>query len=357
MMAVEAGGGRRLQFEFRGSGLEFFRIWIINISLTLLTLGIYSAWARVRTKRYFHGNTFLDGHSFDYHASPWRILAGRAIALALFIVYNVSVSFRPYYAYAWFGLFLVALPWLIISSLRFNARNTSYRNVRFNFTGQYGIAFATHIAWPIAGTMTLGILIPMARRARDFFHINHHTYGGKPFLTGYKPWNIYAIYLMGLGIGIALVIGIWVGVAYLVYSAPYAMPPAASDDTSVWLFFGFMYGMFAVIGFVWFFVGTFIDTLVFNLGIGNTMIDGRHKLESKLSVFVVVWIRLSNMLLTLLTLGLLYPWAKVRLARYQAKRMALIATSDMSEYTSEFYGSQSAVGEQIGSLFDVDLGL
>ena len=30
-------------FNFRGDGFEFFKIWIVNILLTILTLGIYSA--------------------------------------------------------------------------------------------------------------------------------------------------------------------------------------------------------------------------------------------------------------------------------------------------------------------------
>ena len=51
--------------------------------LTIVTLGVFSAWAKVRTKRYFNGNTFLDGGNFDYHASPWAILLARILVLAL----------------------------------------------------------------------------------------------------------------------------------------------------------------------------------------------------------------------------------------------------------------------------------
>src|SRR3954471_13313191 len=83
-------------FEFRGKSGEFFRIWIVNIALTLITLGIYSAWAKVRTRRYFYGNTLVAGHSFDYHASPVRILIGRAIALVLFGGYQLGARISPF---------------------------------------------------------------------------------------------------------------------------------------------------------------------------------------------------------------------------------------------------------------------
>ena len=65
------------EFEFRGSATEFFGIWIVNLLLSLLTFGIYSAWAKVRTKKYFYQNTYVAGRSFDYHATGGQILIGR----------------------------------------------------------------------------------------------------------------------------------------------------------------------------------------------------------------------------------------------------------------------------------------
>ena len=71
--------GKTTPFEFTGRGGEYFRIWIVNILLTLITLGIYSAWATVRKRRYFHGNTLLAGAEFEYLATPMMILKGRLI--------------------------------------------------------------------------------------------------------------------------------------------------------------------------------------------------------------------------------------------------------------------------------------
>ena len=60
--------------DFRGKTGEYFKIWIVNILLTVITFYIYSAWAKVRTKRYFYGNTFVDNSSFEYHARPLQLL-------------------------------------------------------------------------------------------------------------------------------------------------------------------------------------------------------------------------------------------------------------------------------------------
>ena len=77
----------RAYFTFAGTGSEYFRIWIVNLLLTILTLGIYSAWAKVRRLRYIYGNTGLLEGRFDYHAPPLVILRGRLIAVALLVVY------------------------------------------------------------------------------------------------------------------------------------------------------------------------------------------------------------------------------------------------------------------------------
>src|SRR6187402_3726843 len=78
-----------LPFEFRATGGEYFRIWIVNLLLTIVTLGIYSAWAKVRRLRYFYGSTLLDGHSFEYHATPMAILKGRLLVFAAYVVFLV----------------------------------------------------------------------------------------------------------------------------------------------------------------------------------------------------------------------------------------------------------------------------
>ena len=80
-------------FQFSGKGSEYFRIWIVNLALTLLTLGIYSAWAKVRRLQYFYRHTALAGSSFDYHGDPKAILKGRIIAVVLLVTLLLNTLF------------------------------------------------------------------------------------------------------------------------------------------------------------------------------------------------------------------------------------------------------------------------
>src|SRR5437667_6745528 len=81
--ANAAGPEKRYAVEFSASAGEYFRIWIVNLALTILTLGIYSAWAKVRKRRYFYAHTHIAGESFEYRGRPVAILKGRLIAVAL----------------------------------------------------------------------------------------------------------------------------------------------------------------------------------------------------------------------------------------------------------------------------------
>ena len=336
-------------FEFRGTGGEFFRIWIVNLALTLITLGIYSAWAKVRTRRYFYGNTVVAGHAFDYHASPKRILIGRAIALALVLAYNVASQISPVVAIPMGILFVGVFPWLIIAAQRFNARNTSYRNVRFNFVGTYGGALKAFLLWPIAGVLTIGGLMPLAHRARSYFIINKHSFGGRPFATQFPAWSIYKIYLQALLIAIgavAVIILIFAGLTLTVsgYSERFYYNVGAAAS------------VFGIMGFA-LVVLAYIAAKVFNLSISNTMIDGQHRLSATLSPWSMVWIGVSNLVLILITIGIFYPWARVRMTRYMAQHMSLQTATNLDEFTSEVFGTQSAVGEEIAGFFDFDIGL
>ena len=104
---------RTAPFEFTGHGGEYFRIWIVNLLLTLLTLGIYSAWATVRKRRYFHGNTRLEGAEFEYLATPWMILKGRLIAVAVLILYFGLGQISPAAAGVVALVCLLAMPWIV----------------------------------------------------------------------------------------------------------------------------------------------------------------------------------------------------------------------------------------------------
>lgn len=335
----------RHQMRFEGSGGEYFKIWIVNLALSIVTLGIFSAWAKVRSKRYFYGNTYIGEHSFDYHADPIRILIGRAIAVVALLTYSLASTFLPLLGVVIAIGFFFAMPWLVNAALRFNARNTSYRNIRFNFVATYGDAFFVYIGWAFLLGLTLFTTYPLAKRARIRFNINNHRFGGKPFNVEIAGRSLYGIYAIGLviGLGFAIVASVTAGALI--------DPTAKVTGWSIWHVL--ILGLFAFIPLVLF---PYIGTKVFNLAVGGTVLADRFRFESSLSPLHMVWLTLSNLLLILVTLGLFYPWARVRTAHYLSSNFAVAGDSDLGSFTSELMASQSAIGEEVANFFDVDIG-
>ena len=134
--------------SFEGSGFEYFKIWIVNILLTVITVGLYYPWAKVRNRRYFYANTRFEDRSFEYHATGKQLFIGYLIAMALFIAFAVAQQISPIASGVGFIIFIFALPWIIWRSLKFSLRMTSFSNVRFSFEGGLGNAYLNFMVLP-----------------------------------------------------------------------------------------------------------------------------------------------------------------------------------------------------------------
>jgi len=181
---------------FEGKAGEYFGIWIVNLLLSLFTIGIYSAWAKVRRKKYFYNNTLIDNVGFDYHANPMAILKGRIIAFILFALYVYGKSSSPILAGIVVLLFFLALPWLVVRGSIFNSRNTSHRGLRFDFVGTVRQAARVYMKLPILTGLTLGLLAPYAAHERKQFLMNNHRFGLSQFNMSRVVKQFYKVYLI-----------------------------------------------------------------------------------------------------------------------------------------------------------------
>ena len=192
---------------FQGKTSEYFGIWIVNLLLSLITLGIYSAWAKVRRKKYFYNNTLIENVGFDYHAKPISILKGRLIAIVFFAGYSMSASIHPFLPGIFLIIFFIALPWLVVRGSLFNARNTSHRGLRFDFIGTLGQAVKVFIGLPMLFLPTLGLIMPYVAHQKSQFLVNNHRFGLSQFEMQPVVKKYYKVYL------ILFVIPAFIGIA------------------------------------------------------------------------------------------------------------------------------------------------
>lgn len=381
--------GRNLNFEFNGNATEYFKIWIVNIALSILTLGIYSAWAKVRTNRYFYGNTTLDGSSFEYLAEPMTILKGRLIVVGFIILYALTTQFIPMLEIAFFIIYMLALPWMVVKSMQFNTRNSAYRNIRFNFDGSIMEAITVFIGLPIFCLLTLGIGIPYFIKRFKQFSIEHSYFGTSKFAFNATAGNFYEIYVKAILVPM-VVLGM-VSVVVPSFLGSIAGPQLQAQSQSMQteqveaeqemsaqidtnqsqpnlnaqpgvpvepdlatIIISILVAIITMS--VYMLIGVYIQTCIANLVLCSTTLN-THKLESRLRVRNMFYIFITNMLATIISLGLLLPWCRIRLARYRFENMALIADGDIDNFIADERNDVKATAGEFADAFDLDLGL
>jgi len=171
----EKEGRLILPFYFSGAAREYFGIWIVNTVLKIVTFGVYSAWAKVRKRRWFYGNTRLDGHAFEYLAEPKALFKGWLIGVGALLLYSAAGKIDPLLAIpAGIALYL-AIPWVIVRSRMFNNRNSSHRNIRFGFRANYREAYTVYAWLPLLSTLSLGLLYPYTVYRQRKFHVEQSS--------------------------------------------------------------------------------------------------------------------------------------------------------------------------------------
>ena len=188
---VLASGPAPAAFAFHGEAREYFRIWIVNALLSVLTFGVFSAWAKVRKRRYLRGNTELLGHRFDYTADPRRILVGNAIVVTLFLAYGLFGAVYPAIRLLALALGVLFLPWVIVRSLAFNAHHTVWRGLRFRFHPSLSAAVMVYLLKPVLILLTLGIYYPAWARDCAEFRTGRHRLGTAFFFCEFKNGPFY----------------------------------------------------------------------------------------------------------------------------------------------------------------------
>ncbi|GJL44280.1 TPA: DUF898 family protein [Citrobacter farmeri] len=192
----------RWQFDFHGRAGEYFIICLTNVILCIITLGIYTPWAMVRSRRYIYEHMELNGARFGYHAT------GLAIFLSwfCFFCYIVSISFVesiPELELVLLLAFFLVLPVFMVKSIKYNAIMTTLNNVRFNFHSPLGRAWWVMMGLPVVLYILLAIVVLaiMNIPGEDSYDIG-------AIIT--KAVLVFAIILVGVGVIAGIVYAKWI---------------------------------------------------------------------------------------------------------------------------------------------------
>ena len=335
--------GQRMRYQpldFTGGVGEYYGVVILNYLLTLITLGIYSPWAKVRKERYFHSNTAFLGEGFQYLATGKQLFVGRVVAIIFLIALSIA-EFIPYIGVAISILFVVvALPFVLNRSVRFKARNVAWRDVRFGWHGSFGMAVLVWMIYPILSFVTLGLAQPLAARALRRHFADNHSFGGASFSADLTLGAFYGALAKAVFFAIILIAlfgGVTGAMAFMMLSEMFS---GVSSYEDLALLFAVMpdeqKALFALpvvgVGFALFLSGQYYFALVRHIMIDNLRLQGGIRFRSQLSGFKFAMLMVSNLLINLISLGFAQPYTVVRKYRFLTQAIEVRPIADMAGF-------------------------
>ncbi|MFN9451679.1 MAG: YjgN family protein [Rubrivivax sp.] len=373
-----------LQLRFTASGSEYFRIWVVNLLLIVVTLGFYLPFAKARRLRYFYANTLVDGQPLAFHGDPWKMFRGYLVMLLLFGVY-VGASYLSHWV-AFGALLLLALLWPALwrSSLMFRMANTSWRGLRFAFEGTLSGAYGAMLPVFVPGLITvaasahaltgidpqdaeamqaanmatlpavgLSLLLTVCLAPLALWFIKSYQHGGYRWSSQMAvfdaPRSVFyklAGKLLGVGLGLVVVLGLLVGlIVFLLKDNSHAMQLAAAAAG------GLAYLVLIVV------MGALMAAWMQNASWNPTRSQELH-FDSRLAALGLSVLSLKNILLVIVTLGLYRPFAVVNVYRMRLEAVTVTCTGNINEWLATATPTQvGASGEMSGDFFGIDVGL
>ena len=347
---------RRAEIEFSATPGGYTKLWLVNMLLTLATLGIYGAWAKVRNNQYLYGHTRIEGHRLQYLATPKQILMGRMLALSvLLILVGVSMT-HPMAAVGVYIALIVAAPWLIVQGLRFTYRNTAYRNVRFNFKGDYTGAFVNFILLPVLSAFTLFLALPWVIKRIHQFMFGNCEFGGERFNLNTSSSVYYKAAFLVFILNTLLMIVIFAGAGSSV-----ALLASGSDQNQAervsQMISGMIVPLIIAMYAVPYLVQAAFAAVIRNHVVNHLQADELARFHSEITVLGYMGVVTLNAIIILFTLGLAFPAAKVLKMRYLASKTTVFVTPRLDHMANTVDGKESAFGEEAAGLFDSDLSI
>ncbi|VTU41104.1 Inner membrane protein YjgN [Variovorax sp. PBS-H4] len=373
----------RHPIEFTASGSEYFRIWIVNLLLIVVSLGIYLPWAKVRKLKYFYSNTWVGGDALDFHGEPAKMLRGTLIAAGFLIAYSVGSNFSGWAAVVAALAFVALWPALFRASMRFRLANTSWRGLRFRFTGDMAGAYAcmlpplalallpVALAGAMAGVSANGKPPALAAVATGVVGLGMLAFGaGLPYFLWRVRRYQHDHYAIGaLQTRLKADVGVLYGIFIKLIAISLAALALMLLVAGVFAFSGRRTGIGATFVVVAAFMGfgaillvnilpkSYLQVRLQNL-LWSTTGNEVLRFDSRLKFGTYLRLQCRNYLLILLTLGLYWPFAVVNTRRAQLEAVELQTRIGLDQLSQTARREDpGAAGDMAADLFGLDIGL
>jgi uncharacterized membrane protein YjgN (DUF898 family) len=376
--------------EFTGSGGEYFRVWIVNLLLSIVTFGFYTPLARRRTAQYFYSHTLVAGSPLEFTAQTKRMLVGFILFVALYAALKIAAQTGQDNVVAVMLVGGAALaPYFWGSAMRFRFNATRWRGVRLQFTATWGEVYRASIPAFLFALIWLGALTQITELVGPRKEHGSVVVAGGVGLVAAILSILCAIRLeynykslvvargriggqpgrwkprFGDFVGIwAATVGVFLGVVLLV-GAAIALAVGGSFALIKNMKGGgiaavlTMIAMFVAVIFLLFLASAparaYREARMFRLVWNNIGVSHMSRFKCRLRPWRFVGLRVRNVLLTLVTFGFWRPFARVSEYRMKAESVTLHVKGGLDQLAGQLAREEQAVGDAIADAIGLEL--
>lgn len=198
--------GPRHTLAFHGTGGGLFVLILKNVLLTLLTFGLYAAWATTARRKYLWQNVEFHGQRLVYHGTGRELFIGylKVIAgYALFI--GIPIALRQ--VSATLGLvaqgvlvlgFLALIPYAVYWSRAYLLSRTTWRGIRFSMEPGAGPFARTFLVGYLLTVLSLGLYGPVWLNRLRKVRVERSRFGSEAFHYDGSDFEVWKISIKGL---------------------------------------------------------------------------------------------------------------------------------------------------------------
>jgi uncharacterized membrane protein YjgN (DUF898 family) len=356
-------GSKSQRAVFHGAGGTLFGIHLVNTLLTLLTLGFYYYWAKVRVRTFLFSQTEFAGDRFSYHGNARELLNGAMKASLVFGVpylllknagqfLEANMAIQVTLQTAASLLLVLFIPVAISGARRYRLSRTAWRGIRFSFQVKTLDFIKLWLFGYFLTGVTLGLYYPYFSTKKHAFLTAHSYFGSEPFKFSGNGAALFRPFLMMYLSAVTVAVIVGLGLYFFV-----GLPLQNIGDLKT--------AASLVMGAV---AGLIIGAIVFRLlWLPYSVIEQRFFWEqtsigsARFRLPITAWpylkLKLGNLLLMVCTLGLAWPWTTIRNIKFITDHLTLVGIDNFDEVVQAYDGAPP-IGEGLDGFLDTgfDLG-
>jgi uncharacterized membrane protein YjgN (DUF898 family) len=311
---------KEYKLSFHGKGDQYFGIWIVNILLTAVTLGLYYPWARAAKLQYFYQETELDNSRFQFHGTGKEMFLGfiKAIGifLALYAMFFALIALGGFFVFIgvllYLSAFFILIPFVLHGSARYRTSRTSWRGVHFGYRGELKELIKICLINGFLTLITFGVYSAWMQCNIRKYMMGHTRFGNVKLNFVGEGFELFKIHLVGFFLSM------------------------------------FTFGIY----FFWYMK----DLYNFYLNNIRANQDGRSLLmEGNATGGAFLGLIVSNFFMTIFTLGLAAPWVATRTMEFVLRNADIkgdFRPNDIRQ-TEEDY--KDAMGDDMTDMMDIGI--